>query len=198
MRRAIATAVVLLGLGGVIGGCGLSDPHEEEAPQGDEPATASGPADSSKGAGEELMSAKEPEDVVAPSGGRGGASPAQVVSLYARAYANWTWRDVARKNGSVLARVTAGGLHEAVRANARDLRADTTLERDQQSNRGEQLALDVQGTDPDRRTVWVVLRETASAKGFTGLSDTRTTVYRATAERLDDSRWYVTAFEPAS
>jgi hypothetical protein len=144
------------------------------------------------------MPAEDPQEVVAPSGGRGGASPAQVVSLYAGAYANWTWRDVAQKNGSVLARLTAGELREAVRANARDLRADTTLERDQQANKGKQLALDVQGTDPDRRTVWVVLQETASAKGLSDLSDSRTTVYRATAERLDDRRWYVTAFEPAS
>lgn len=202
--RAATTALALLALSLTVAGCGTSDPDEDAQRKGPEATAAAveqgdelDPPESGEAeVGDDGVPAEELEELVAPAGGGGAAGPAEVVSLYARLLSNWTWRDVARKNRSALARLAAGELRQGVRANARELRADATLKRERLGSRGKQLAIDVQGSDPRRRRVWVVLRETALANGETTQSGPQTTVYRATAERLDDDRWYVTAFVP--
>lgn len=180
-RQAILALAAVL-----VSGCGIGDPYNDERP----PA----PAKPIERSDERPRRAEPPAPLPRPATG-GAPSPRAAVSLYARAFSNWTWRDVAEINGRVLAALSAGELRALVAQNARDLREDITLRRDRAANRGEQVAIDVQGSGPER-TVWVVLRETASARGLSGDSDTRVTVYRARARRLGERRWYVTAFEP--
>jgi hypothetical protein len=198
MRR---TAIGFLLLGVLLAGCGIEDPYANEqseprvaereraaqtAPDAD--ATDAGDAD-------ELHPAPPPEPATAPAGG-GAPSASEAASLYTTAFANWTWRDVADRSVRVLARLAGGELHELVLANAHELREDTTLRRDRAANRGTLVAIDEQGDDPARRTVWVVMRETASTAGLTTAAEETLTVYRLTVERLRGTRWYVTGFEP--
>ena len=143
---------------------------------------------------DEAAPAPSPAPVPAASGG-GARTPAEAASRYTSAFANWTWRDVATKNGPVLAALAAGKLQQAVKANNQELLEDAALQRDRAANRGDQLAIDVQGSEPDRRTVWIVMRETASVQGYSSDSDKRTRVYSVIVNRLDDERWYVVGFE---
>jgi hypothetical protein len=189
MRRSLALLAAAL----AVTGCGIEDPTADQAAQPPEPASEGAPAGSDL-AEEGARPAIDPEPVA--GGGEGGApSPERAASLYARAFSNWTWRDVEETYRAVLPRLAAGDLRRSVRTNAAALEDDATLRRDRLANRGEELALDARGDDPSRRVAWIVLRETSSSGGVSTATDTRVTVYRAVVQRLDDGRWYVTAFD---
>jgi hypothetical protein len=172
----------------LVAGCGIDDayPPTDEAPGG-------GPADALEA--QVVPPPEEPADVRPLDDPRGAGSASGAATAYARASSNWTWRNIADINRTVLAELSAGRLQRDALHNAADLRDDVHLRRSQSANRGQVLAVDVQGSEPGRRTVWIVMNETASAGGLTGLGDTRTTVYRAVVELRADDRWFVTSFE---
>jgi hypothetical protein len=197
MRRVAAGCLLI---GALLTGCGLEDPYadQERQPRPERTDVSAKPADAGPAdthATDELERASPPEPPTAPAGG-GARSAAEAASLYTLAFTNWTWRDVADRSVRVLARLAGGDLRSLVLANAQELRDDTTLRRDRAANRGTLVALDEQGSDPERRTVWVVMRETASTAGLTSAAEKSLTVYRLTVERLRKTRWYVTEFEP--
>lgn len=189
MRR-LPTALCALLLALAIGGCGLDDPREDRERERATRTSTPTPSVDEEG----VTAAPSPKPVATPKGG-GAGSALQVATAYAEAYSNWTWRDVAVKNGTVLARLTAGDLHEVILKNIPKLKADTTFERDRATSHGTLLARDVQGSDPGKRTVWLVLRETSSTGGTTAPQGRRIAVYRVTAEQIGE-RWFVTGFQP--
>ena len=197
-----ATGFLLLGV--LLAGCGIEDPYateerEQSKPRSAEPEAAARKAPDADAAdagdAEQLQRAPEPESPQAPVAG-GAPSASESASLYTRTFTNWTWRDVADRSVRILAPLAGGELHELVLANAQELRDDTTLRRDRAANRGTLVAIDEQGSDPARRIVWVVMRETAATAGFTSAAERTLTVYRLTVERLRGTHWYVTGFEP--
>ena len=201
MRRVVIGSLVL---GALCAGCGIEDPYANDERGQDErrggereseaPQVSTGDV-AEAGDAEEARPAPRPDPPSAPMGG-GAPSASEAASLYTRAFTNWTWRDVADRSAKVLARLAGGEFRELVIANAQELREDTTLRRDRAANRGTLVALDEQGSDPERRTVWVVMRETASTAGLTTAPEKSLTVYRLTVERLRGTRWYATGFEP--
>jgi hypothetical protein len=201
MRRVVIGWLVL---GALCAGCGIEDPYADaERAQGEargaerESKAPNAAADDVAEAGdaEEARPAPRPDPPSAPLGG-GAPSASEAASLYTRTFTNWTWRDAADRSARVLARLAGGDFRELVIANSQELGDDTTLKRDRAANRGTLVAIDEQGSDPDRRTVWVVMRETASTAGLTTAAEKSLTVYRVMVERLRGTRWYVTGFEP--
>lgn len=178
----IARATIgLLASGALLTGCGLQASEPRRAPSLERGKATTSPA----------QPQRAPAPAIDPAGG--AATPDAAASEYARAYTNWSAKDLAATTSGTLARLAAGELRASTLARAQRLRSL----RGRSASAGTQLAIDVQPLrDRHQRQAWIVLRQTNSDGNDRGADSTRTRVYAVTVQRFPNRRWYVVDFEP--
>jgi hypothetical protein len=118
------------------------------------------------------------------------ASARAVLTAFARAWTNWSWRTIlgSERQRALLA---TGALRRQLSRDRAGAQADATLARDRIASRGAVLAIDLQRRSP----AYVVVRETQTSAGVEAIGDSAIRVYRARLARTARG-WLVAAWAP--